>query len=408
VGRHIVGSLVVVDPGAGFRRQLGEPFAQIAQHVGIRVLLDYEAGRRVLDKNRAQRGVEATALDDGLDLGRDVRETTPGGANLHDFLIGAQLAPDYAIIRGGVPAPEIRTSSYPPARPSLRGVELGTFERRLDALSRRHRITHVAFMLCQVLVRRDIAAATSAMAFDLFLAAIPMLALSGWLFGKLLLGNHESVLQTTALLLNLTPNEVQAITWQQLDRFALGSVAPFALLGALWAASGAFHTSMGLLEASAGTVRRPWWRKRVLALVIVLVSIVLFGSCALFAVWVSLGPARLLVAISGGDVLLNPGATHYLLLGLLALLGVLLLALFFFVASPRPGVRRRVFPGAIVAVVAGSCVSGAFAFYAGHLARFALFYGSLAAVAVTLAWLWFVCFSFLVGAELNQLLENGE
>jgi membrane protein len=341
-------------------------------------------------------------------LGRDVRETTPRGANLDDFLIGAQLAADYAIIRARVPAPEIRTSSYPPARPSLRGVELGGFERRLDELTRRHRVTHVAFMLCQVLVRRDIAAATSAMAFDLFLAAIPMLALSGWLFGKLLLGNHESVLQTTALLLNLTPNEVQAMTWQQLDRFALGSVAPFALLGALWIASGAFHTSMSLLEASAGTVRRTWWHKRILALVSVLVSIVLFGTCTLFAVWGSLGPSRLFVAMSGGDVQLDPGVTHYLLLTLLAALGIGLVALFFFVASPRPGVPRRVFPGAVVAVVAGSAVSGAFAFYAGHLARFALFYGSLAAVAVTLAWLWFVCFSFLVGAELNQLLENGE
>jgi membrane protein len=280
-------------------------------------------------------------------------------------------------------------------------VELGSFERRLEELTRRHRVTHVAFMLGQILVRRDIAAATSAMAFDLFLAAIPMLALAGWLFGKLLLGNHESVLQTTALLLNLTPNEVQALTWQQLDRFALGSVAPFALLGALWTASGAFHTSMTLLEASAGTVRRPWWRKRLVALVSV------FGSIVL-SVWVSLGPARLFVAISGGELQLNPGVTHYLLLLLLAVLGVLLLALFFYVASPRPGVPRRVFPGAVVAVVAGSSVSGAFAYYAGHLARFALFYGSLAAVAVTLAWLWFVCFSVLVGAELNQLLENGE
>jgi membrane protein len=307
-----------------------------------------------------------------------------------------------------VPPPETRISSYPPGRPSLRGLELGSFERRLDELCRKSRVSHVAFMLGQILVRRDIAAATSAMAFDLFLAAIPMLALSGWLFGKLLLGGHESVLQTTALLLNLTPTEVQAMTWAQLDRFALGSVAPFALLGALWIASGAFHTSMSLLEASAGTVRRPWWRKRLVALISVLVSIVLFGSCALLAVWVSVGPSRLFGAMSGGDVQLNAGVTHYLLLLLLALLGVGLLALFFYVASPRPGVPRRVFPGAVVAVVAGSAVSGAFAYYAGHLARFALFYGSLAAVAVTLAWLWFVCFSVLLGAELNQLLENGE
>lgn len=275
-------------------------------------------------------------------------------------------------------------------------------------MSRRHRLTHVAFKLGQVLVRRDIATATSAMAFDLFLAAIPMLALAGFLLGKLLLSNYASILQTTALLLNLTPREVQSLTWQQLDRFALGSVAPFALPGALWIASGAFHGSMTLLEASAGTPRRPWWRKRLIALSSVLVSIVLFGSCALLSAWVSLGPARLFVAISGGELQLNPGFTHYLLLLLLAVLGVLLLALFFYVASPRPGVRRRVFPGAVLAVLAGSAVSAAFAFYAGHLARFALFYGSLAAVAVTLAWLWFVCFSVLVGAELNQLLENGD
>jgi membrane protein len=263
-------------------------------------------------------------------------------------------------------------------------------------------------MLGQILVRRDIAAATSAMAFDLFLAAIPMLALAGWLFGKLLLGNHDSLLQTTAALLNLTPNEVQVLTWQQLDRFALEAVAPFALVGALWTASGAFHTSMSLLEASAGTEPRSWLHKRAMALLMVLASIALFGTSALLAVWASGGPARLFVAISGGEVELNPGISHYLLLLLLAGMGVLLLALFFFVASPRPGVRRRVFPGAMVAVAAGSLVSGAFAFYAGHLARFALFYGSLAAVAVTMAWLWLVCFAVLVGAELNQLLENGE
>jgi membrane protein len=246
------------------------------------------------------------------------------------------------------------------------------------------------------------------MAFDLFLAAIPMLALAGWLFGRLLLGNNEPVLQTTAALLNLTPNEVQSLTWQQLDRFALEAVAPFALLGALWTASGAFHTSMTLLEASAGTERRPWLRKRALALLAVVASIALFGSSALVAVWISGGPSRLLVALSDGEAQLNPSFSHYLLLALLAFIGVLLLALFFYVASPRPGVRRRVFPGATVAVVAGSSVSAAFAYYAGHLARFALFYGSLAAVAVTLAWLWLVCFSVLVGAELNQLLENGE
>ena len=51
---------------------------------------------------------------------------------------------------------------------------------------------------------------------------------------------------------------------------------------------------MTLLEASAGTIPRPWWRKRLVALVSVIVSILLFAACALSAVWMSGGPARLL------------------------------------------------------------------------------------------------------------------
>lgn len=302
---------------------------------------------------------------------------------------------------------EPRISSYPPSRNSGPPLELGPRALKLAALCERNRVTRLAFSLVRMLVQREIAAATSAMAFDLFLAAIPMLALAGWAMGKLLLGDHESILQTTAALLNLTPREVQSITWQQLDRFSPGGVAPFALLGALWVASGAYHTSFTLLESGGGT-RRPWWHKRALALLCVLATILIFGSCALLSVWIAGGPARLFGAMSGGDVELNPGVTHYLLLVLLGLLGIGGFALFYYVASPRPGVTRRVFPGAVLAVVCGATVSGAFAYYAGHLARFALFYGSLAAVAVTLAWLWFVCFSVLVGAELNQLLESGE
>lgn len=262
-------------------------------------------------------------------------------------------------------------------------------------------------MLGQTLVRRDLGGATSAMAFDLFLAAIPMLALSGWLLGRLL-ADHEAVRRATALLLDLTPSEVQTLTWQHLSRFSLGGAAPFVLLGALWIASGAFHTSMTLLEASAGTQARTWVRKRLLALLCVLVSIALSGLCALLAVWVAGGPASLLEELAEANPELNAGITHYLLLTLLALVGVGLLALFFYVASPRSGARRRVFPGAVLAVLSGGVASVAFAYYAASLARFAVFYGSLAAVAVTLGWLWFVCFSVLLGAELNQVLENGD
>lgn len=408
MGGHVIRALVVVDPAPRFGRKLAYPIPEIAEHVGVGVLLNDQAGRGVLHENRAQRSFETAPRHHFGQLARDIAETASGRANFQGFLIDAQLAPDYAIIRSSVPAPASRPkTTFPFARPSLQGLELTGLERKLHELTRGHPVAHTAFALVQVLVRGEIAAATGAMAFDLFLAAIPMLALSGWLFGRLL-RDHESVLQATALLLNLTPSEVQGLTGQQLDQFAPSAVAPLALLGALWIASGAFHTSMALLETSAGPLRRPWWRKRVISLISVVASIALFALATALSVWMSGGPARLLAVLSDGSAVLDAGVTQWLLLGLLAILGVGFLALFFFVASPRPGVRRRLFPGAVAAVLSGSLVSLAFAYYAGHLARFAMFYGSLAAVAVTLAWLWFVCFCLLAGAELNQLLENGE
>ena len=48
----------------------------------------------------------------------------------------------------------------------------------------------------------------------------------------------------------------------------------------------------------------------------------------------------------------------------------------------------------------------AFAYYAHHLAKFALFYGTLSAVAITLGWLWIMCLTLLLGAELNLQLED--
>jgi membrane protein len=51
-------------------------------------------------------------------------------------------------------------------------------------------------------------------------------------------------------------------------------------------------------------------------------------------------------------------------------------------------------------------VSWAFGLYVSTLADYAAFYGSLAAVAVLLVWLWLTSFAILVGAELNSQLEG--
>lgn len=265
--------------------------------------------------------------------------------------------------------------------------------------------SHRVWLVARGLITRDTLQAASAMAFDLFLAAIPMLALAGWLFAVMSQGS-EAVLTSISLLVDLTPEEVRVLVWQQLGQFSVSAVAPLALLGALWLASSAFNTLMAVLEVTVAAERRAWWQRRLIALACVVLSIVLFTLSGTLAVALSGGPATVARLIARGELPFLDRASHFFLIALVMLTATGLLSGFFRIAVIRPGVRRRVWPGALLTVIASSSASLGFAYYASHLARFALFYGALSAVAITLGWLWIMCLTLLLGAELNLQLED--
>ena len=79
--------------------------------------------------------------------------------------------------------------------------------------------SHKLWLVGRGLVTRDTLQAASAMAFDLFLAAIPMLALAGWLFATVSRGS-DAVLLSASLLVDLTPQEVRTLIWNQLGHIA--------------------------------------------------------------------------------------------------------------------------------------------------------------------------------------------
>jgi membrane protein len=264
-----------------------------------------------------------------------------------------------------------------------------------------------ARQLLRGMLKHRVARAASAMAFDLFLAAIPMLALAGWIFAALL-ERSEDALDAVSLLLDLTPNEVNNLVRVNLRRFSAGAVAPIAILGALWLASSAFHTLMSVFELAVHAVRRSWWNKRMIAIGCVLVGIGGLALSGYFAVLIAGGPIALLESFA--PTYSGTGAKLARWIApLVAWAGATaLLAGFFRIAVRRPHVKRRVWPGAFLTMAIGGASSALFGYYAGHLARFSLFYGSLAAVAVTMAWLWIICAALLVGAELNAQLEGEE
>ncbi len=254
--------------------------------------------------------------------------------------------------------------------------------------------------------RHRVGRAASAMAFNLFLAAIPMLAFAGWLIAQVLRQSPEA-LGSTSLLLEMTPAQVHVLIRRHFERFSGGAVAPFALVGTLWLASGAYHTLMSVFEVMVGAPRRAWWRKRLIAVGCVLATVLAFTGIGILGVWLAGGPVAILheLRVEGGwDTPVGKGVA----LGLILLGATGGLAGFFRIAVRRPGVRRRVWPGASLTVAIGGLASFLFAYYARTIAEFALFYGSLAAVAISMAWIWIWCFAMLVGAELNAQLEGGD
>lgn len=242
----------------------------------------------------------------------------------------------------------------------------------------------------------------SAMAFDLFLALIPLLALAGWTISVVLKGDAQT-LHNLSLLFNVAPADVQHVVNQHAERFFGGTLAPLALAGALWLASGAFNTVMAGFERTLPSRERTWWQRRALAITCVLL---LLASLCLGG-WVSLQLAgglvpwlKLLPAQRGFD------ATKGIGILVSSLMTLLLIAGFFRIGVRRDVPRRRIWPGTLLTLAIGGLASYLFAEYARTLARYAFYYGSLAAVAVLLAWLWMCSMALLLGAELNVYLEE--
>ncbi|MEO8877353.1 MAG: YihY/virulence factor BrkB family protein, partial [Polyangiaceae bacterium] len=91
---------------------------------------------------------------------------------------------------------------------------------------------------------------------------------------------------------------------------------------------------------------------------------------------------------------------------LLLITFVALAGLYRFAIEHPKGIERRVWPGAAVTIAVWFPVSYFFGIYVSSLGAYVAYYGSLAAVAVVLIWLYLTSLVLLAGAELNALLEG--
>lgn len=317
------------------------------------------------------------------------------------------------------------------------------------------RIVRAVYRLGHGLALHDGLLAAPAMAFHFFLSLLPLLVFVGYVVG--LIARRRGVETVLSPMLDNLPATAETVVRKEVERLAGAggaTLGPVAAGSFLWIASGGTHGLMNAVENVIGAPRRPWWKKRLLSLAWVIASLGAFALASYAIVkWDAVmhpREQRAVPAVSSGTVstsvtpslsspskgrgaspsatvphtqqpdgstpetarrrrqrILRSSGERALALALSVLFATAVLAAFYrFSVSHSKRVERRVLPGAALAVVVWLVISWAFGLYVSTLAEYAVFYGSLAAVAVLLVWLWLTSLAILVGAELNSQLEG--
>src|SRR5690606_8916106 len=142
-----------------------------------------------------------------------------------------------------------------------------------------------------------------------------------------------------------------------------------------------------------------WIQDRLISLGFATLGMVLLGLAGGFGVMV----ATLTPRQQWYEALKDSGGLHvlFIVMSFAAISGFL--ALLYRYSLRRPGKKRHVWPGALASTMLGVGASLGLAYYATNIARYALFYGGLAAIVVVMLWLWLWLWSsaILIGAEIN-------
>jgi len=285
--------------------------------------------------------------------------------------------------------------------------------------------------------------AAASMAFNFFLSLIPLMVLVGFILGHLVRTNGvEAFMQP---LLDTLPASAAEIVGGELQRLAGargGSIAPLSVVTFFWLASSGINHMMNMFEKVVRATPRRWWKQRAIALGCVVAGIAMAAvtSWTIFEADAAIHREearmpRLAITWSGTKTSTRTGPDHtpglresktvhgerkrtslrlihrswenLAALSLAGAVGVTGLAFFYRYGVERPkGHKRRSLPGALAACGVWLLVSWAFGNYVISLGEYAVYYGSLAAVAVLMVWLYLTSLSLLLGAEVNAILEG--
>ncbi len=307
----------------------------------------------------------------------------------------------WAAVRARVRSRRARFSPLHPARspsrskPGLSPVEAGFLASPL---------AWVKCLLTRLDANRSLGLGAE-MAFWLFLSLLPLAAVAGVVAAKLAVGNWS----IAAPVLNSLPEATRVLLAGEMGKMAawnggkvgLGAGAMF-----IWLASSGVHSVFDGMEIEANATPRPWWKKRVAAM---LSCIALSVGVALLAVlstglgwmWHYVGGSTLFHALKFESSVFG----QILRLGIGFAISFGLVTGLYWVALPRATRKTMpLAPGALLAIGLQVLIGFIYGFYITKAGDGGAYQAGLASIGVTLMALYLLCVVMLVGIEVNQML----
>jgi membrane protein len=206
--------------------------------------------------------------------------------------------------------------------------------------------------------------------------------------------------------MSAVPKSMEDFVTAELERVAAwnnGSVAPIAAGTFVLMASNGVHAVFDGLEVASHARPRPWWRKRLLAIVTCIALSIAYAAVTLLGgalAWVyQIDVRQLSVGFAGG--IFGAVASMLIAFGV----HVVLVAALYSIGIPRRGRPRPVLlPGALCAAILQSLFAFGYGVYLRHMGNGGAYLAGIAAIGVTMILLYLFSLALLTGAALDAIL----
>lgn len=204
----------------------------------------------------------------------------------------------------------------------------------------------------------------------------------------------------------MMPEEAyKTIVRDQIDKIQRSNpvgLLSLSILILLWSASSVFVAVMDTTNAAYGVRdHRPWWKRRLLAIVLTLTeTILLIGACLSIAIW-----PHVMDWLGLNTLAMTLATVVQWIVVVIALVAGFAVAYYF-----GPCVQQQwewITPGSTLGVLTLIAASVGFRWYIGYFgSSYSETYGALAGVVLMMLWLYLSALALLVGAEVNSVIEH--